>query len=87
MDDLELLGLHHFCNYFHTGDDSLLQNQSIDSHFSGFLGKDTLHEADQTDLLRIGQTFQQAQDMGLGAAHIAAGDEMHDFHNEAPYAS
>ena len=35
---------------------------------------------------KAAQTLKEAQHMGLGSAHVAAGNEMDDFHAIAPFA-
>ena len=62
----------------------LFQDPGIDAALPGLLGKGTLHEADQLHLVSLAQLLQQADDVGLGTAHVAAGDQMHDLHKITP---
>ena len=56
----------------------------VDAHAAGVLGKLALHEADHGDADLFAQCRQQAQHMGLGAAHVAAADEGQNFHGPVP---
>ena len=62
----------------------LFQDTGIDARLPGFLGKGALHEADQLHIVVLAQLLQQADHMGFRAAHVAAGDQMHDFHRITP---
>ena len=51
-----------------------------DPHPAGILGKGSLHEAHQKNLMPFPQALQQRQHMGLGPSHVAAGNDMNDSH-------
>ena len=54
------------------------------AHVPGLLGKGALPEAHQLGMDVLIQMLQQTQHMGLGAAGVAAADEVNDFH-EMPF--
>ena len=62
----------------------MFQNPGGDAHIPGFLGKGTVDEANQLHLVLLPQLPQQRQHVGLCSAHVAAGDQMHDFHGITP---
>ena len=53
-----------------------------DAHLPGLLGEGAVPEAYQLGGDGLIQVLQQAQNMGLGPAGVAAADEMNDFHNK-----
>ena len=44
-------------------------------------GKGSLGEADEQGLVCVAQALEQGVHVGLCAAHVAAGDQMNDFHS------
>ena len=85
VDNLKALVPDHMGQGVHHGKQIALgQHPGIDSHFPGLLGEGSLEEADQPHGLGAAQPLEQAQHMGLGSAHIAAGNEVHDLHGIAP---
>ena len=54
------------------------------AELSGLVGKGTVPEAHQLCGDGLVQILQQAEHVGLGAAGIAAADEMDDLHENVP---
>ena len=55
-----------------------------DAEGAGLLGKGTVPEADQLGGDGLVEVSQQAEDVGLGPAGVAAADEMYGFHGGPP---
>ena len=66
------------------GDVVALHDLRGDAQAPGLLGEGTVPEADQLGRDGLVQVLQQTEHMGLGAAGVAAADEMDDFHGEIP---
>ena len=85
MEDVELLVFQILFQVpGHMKETPLLQDPGVDALFQGLPGKGAVHKADQLHLIALAQLLQQVDDVGLRAAHVAAGDQMHDLHGITP---
>ena len=55
-----------------------------DAQLPGLLGKGTVHKTDHGHVDGLGEILKQGVHMGLGAAAVAAADEVDDFHGMRP---
>ena len=56
----------------------------MDAQLPGLLGKGTVHKTDHGHVDGLGEILKQGVHMGLGAAAVAAADEVDDFHGMRP---
>ena len=85
VDDLVAAGLDVVCQFPpQPGDIVAAHDFGGNAHAPGLLGKGAVPEADELGGNGLVKVLQQAQNMGLGAAGVAAADEMDDFHEKRP---
>ena len=56
------------------------QDHGGDAQLPGFLGEGAFHKTYHGNVDGMGKILQQGMDVGLGAAAVAAGNEVHDLH-------
>ena len=74
MDDVKMLLLDHGGQGADAAAHAGIQNERINAHGRRIVRKRASCKADQPHLLRPAQTFQQRQNVRLGASDIAAGN-------------